>query len=335
MFKLIPTYDKKTGKQVIQFIGERPIDDARQFQRFGEIYKFKSLTFMNDNRKDLKPRLERTCRFCGKSHPDTTFKKDAHMVPRLIGNKHLLSDFECDICNQHFSKFEDSFANFIGLPRTLILNRNQEKIPTFKSPDENLVIRESDEKKGTLSIEKGDEHGLIEHDKENKKFIITSTKHSFIPIDVYKCLLKIAISLNNEKEIDYSKSLKLLMTHELDNQVESNPLLILHKYFIPGPSFVTPYIFNWTKKPEYEEKPYPTQTLVISFLNFVYQFFVVFNPQDDWFISSKERINLNIVPPFIDKEWIIKYEKPIPDVIDLSGKDKVKGQTENVSIKYL
>jgi HNH endonuclease len=51
-----------------------------------------------------------TCRFCDRKKPEVTFKKKAHAVPELIGNKTLLTFYECDDCNDRFSSFEDDFA---------------------------------------------------------------------------------------------------------------------------------------------------------------------------------------------------------------------------------
>ena len=48
-------------------------------------------------------RDKRICRFCGKKMPETTFIKDAHVVPESIGgSKELLCYEECDNCNEEF-----------------------------------------------------------------------------------------------------------------------------------------------------------------------------------------------------------------------------------------
>jgi hypothetical protein len=48
-------------------------------------------------------RDQRTCRFCGKHHDASIFQKDAHIIPHFMGNKYLVSNFECDDCNSSFS----------------------------------------------------------------------------------------------------------------------------------------------------------------------------------------------------------------------------------------
>lgn len=43
-----------------------------------------------------------TCRFCGRTAPDVSFKKVAHAVSELVGNKALYLKSECDACNELF-----------------------------------------------------------------------------------------------------------------------------------------------------------------------------------------------------------------------------------------
>lgn len=57
--------------------------------------------------KNLKKRPDRVCRYCGLNATQATFKKEAHIIPHLMGNRYLVSDFECDKCNELFSKYEN------------------------------------------------------------------------------------------------------------------------------------------------------------------------------------------------------------------------------------
>src|ERR1700736_389326 len=50
------------------------------------------------------------CRFCSGQPPERTFRKRAHAVSELLGNKVLRSLYECDACNERFSTFEDDLA---------------------------------------------------------------------------------------------------------------------------------------------------------------------------------------------------------------------------------
>ncbi|MGJ1488571.1 HNH endonuclease [Sphingobacterium spiritivorum] len=74
------------------------------------------------------------CRFSNKTSDQFSFKMEAHIILQFMGNKNLLSNFECDDCNQKFSKYEDSFANFIGASRTIaqIPGQAKNKVPNLK-----------------------------------------------------------------------------------------------------------------------------------------------------------------------------------------------------------
>lgn len=81
----------------------------------------------------LGDRKKRKCRFCGKPSGDTTFKMLAHALPEFIGNRTLISNDECDICNERFSRtIEDHFAKYLGLSRTLNQIRGKKGVPSFK-----------------------------------------------------------------------------------------------------------------------------------------------------------------------------------------------------------
>lgn len=63
-------------------------------------------------------RSKRKCIFCG--NENAKFTKVAHAVSETIGNKSLISHFECDECNQNFGKmFEDDLGKYM-LPYKII-----------------------------------------------------------------------------------------------------------------------------------------------------------------------------------------------------------------------
>lgn len=70
------------------------------------------------------------CRFCGKDESQTTFKNEAHIFPQFIGNKFAISKFECDCCNEKFSRIlENEFANFMKIFHTINGVRGKKGIP--------------------------------------------------------------------------------------------------------------------------------------------------------------------------------------------------------------
>ena len=78
----------------------------------------------------------RICRFCGKGKPEVAFKSVAHAVPEFLGNKSLVSQNECDTCNQLLAmKYEDDLAKWFGPMRTVSQIRGKSGVPTYKNKD--------------------------------------------------------------------------------------------------------------------------------------------------------------------------------------------------------
>lgn len=148
-----------------------------------------------DNKKPSKKKKisERICRFCGKKSDQTTFKSKPHIISRLFGNNSGISDYECDKCNNHFSVYESDMANFLGLNRSINALGKQTP-PTFKSYDGNIVAKKSNFKglEG-LEIESNKQDKIQKIDNGIIEFNIVH--NPYIPINIFKCLMKIALTI--------------------------------------------------------------------------------------------------------------------------------------------
>ncbi|MFD3218368.1 HNH endonuclease [Bacillus sp. BR_7a] len=114
----------------------------------------------------------RKCMFCGKTTEETTFKKDAHVIPAGLGNRILFNYDECDICNEHyFSNHENELANFLMLDRIFIGARKRNGMPKYKpvSKGDSAIQHLNDSR--TVHIQINDLEGKFEliPDLENKK----------------------------------------------------------------------------------------------------------------------------------------------------------------------
>lgn len=72
----------------------------------------------------------RTCRFCLRTAPDARFRSEAHVLPRGVGNRTLLSSEECDDCNQAGSVVENDVVTVLSMARGIAMVRPRE--PTYK-----------------------------------------------------------------------------------------------------------------------------------------------------------------------------------------------------------
>lgn len=78
----------------------------------------------------LGDKSKRACRFCGKQAPEVTFKKVAHAIPELFGNKSLDSSYECDKCNDFFgSTIENDLGKWSKPIRTMRVSEERVVFP--------------------------------------------------------------------------------------------------------------------------------------------------------------------------------------------------------------
>ena len=151
------------------------------------------------------PKAQRKCIFCGK---DTAkFTKVAHAISETVGNKSLISCFECDVCNENFGKmFEDDLGKYM-LPYKILtqtFGKNKQLISKDFPKEDNISydnyriqvnknkpVIEGYETKA-LIIEK-ENTGIVKMD--NKEIEISIPRQHYFPPAVYCSFLKMAYSI--------------------------------------------------------------------------------------------------------------------------------------------
>ena len=196
---------------------------------YGMAYEIESLKISDkDKRKDLKDdslfMYGKTCRYCGKKEilspliidpgiiagiQITTFNETSHAIPEMIGNHSLISINECDKCNHVFEQFENDFGYFTKQLRTSsgikgkdhkqpILSHANEKI-RFTPVNLNEISLEIPR---TISALENRIPKLVKHDKKSGKKVIEDNTR-YIPINVYKALVKMALAVIPAHELPY------------------------------------------------------------------------------------------------------------------------------------
>lgn len=175
------------------------------------------VSYKLDNLKDeylgqeAKPRR---CRFCGKSEKETSFNKVAHAIPHFLGNKSLKSLYECDSCNEKvFGPKENHFAHYMGLFHVLSHVSKGGKVPIYKinSKDNSKIVVDKD----WTNIYCNEDDSLSVEINEEKKDILIKSKRSYIPQEVYKILVKMALSIMPEEEMGhFGQTLQWLMSEK-------------------------------------------------------------------------------------------------------------------------
>jgi len=240
---------------------------------------------------------DKKCRFCGKSEPDVTFKNLAHAVPEFLGNKQLILRNECDSCNTFVSNNLENHLDKYTKPYRLAAQiKGKKKVPSYKTKDKKSRYEFSPSEGAKIIDREDSEFATLDH--ENKSIETKFHLEPHIPSAVFKCLVKIALSVIDDSELsNFNNAIAWLF--ETDHSKTICKPQILLNAFIPGPRpnrVVTVLVLR--RKPGSEILPYCH--LVICFGNIAYQIVV---PSDVDISEGTKTIKLYRFPLPFEKSW--------------------------------
>lgn len=329
-----------TGESLTTIQGAEAEVYREQFDLLYSMYDLAALrTTHHFHATELKPGNERTCRFCSKKAGAVKFENDAHLMPELLGNKTLFSDFECDSCNKRFGKYENQLANFLGVIRTFSGVKTKGGLPQFSSPDQSFVIKLGEmpnpQKTAGLVIESiGEEKKHFTIDPDKKTFTIHAPRHSYRPYTVFKSLLKMALSCIKEDEVsDYEEAFSLLRRAK-DSGEAQNPFYNIRITSHPGPVYTLPTLILFKKKVAATKQAFPTHIFCLLYQHYMFQIILPYNQRDQWLYDGKQTFSLPRIPPFLDRRFIGYFGLPKTTILDCTSNEKVKGTIQNFTISF-
>lgn len=172
------------------------------------------------------------CRYCGKGSPDVAFSNVSHAFPEQIGNKKLVDLRECDVCNAHFATTaDDHFAKWTLANRAVGRIKGKKKVPSYAS--NGLRV---DHKQGDLTISVRDGDPRFKLDQEGKHLEMVVDRQPYIPMGVFKCLVKMAMAVLPEPEALKCQHLKdwLLQPAHSYESFPFKPLMV-YTQLVSGP----------------------------------------------------------------------------------------------------
>ena len=200
------------------------------------VYPVSTQANQNSKRHYLGEKTERKCIYCGKSNPETTFKKDAHIIPASLGNRIFYNYNECDKCNEdYFSVQENELANFLMLDRIFIGSNKRNGLPKYKPISKGNSSVEHSADSRTININLDDEEGRLEIsvDEQNQKLNFKiNDPLPYRPVDLCKSLVHMAwpfLSEEHRKKLSH-------VSDWLEGKVSILPLF-LDVLFVPGNGF--------------------------------------------------------------------------------------------------
>lgn len=286
---------------------------------FFDAYQLISIVIPPDKAiRGIKPRKDRVCRYCKRGADTTTFKKEAHTISRLLGNRYLINDFECDECNEIFGKYESNLANMLGISRTVFGKEELGKIPTYVSKGNSLRAASLDLSTDKRGILLSDHDGTnIEYDHQTGKTVVSYLKNEFTPILVYKALLKIALGLISPIEVEkYSYAFNFLAREK--PPVENLSICKIHYSELQRNTKVHAYIF---KKRDSSAR-LPSHIVKLYYENIIFQFFIPFYADDIKVIYNGKEFTPKWCPPILLSPQS-STEICRRSIKDLSGMEKI------------
>ena len=212
-----------------------------------------------------------TCRFCGKTKNEVTFSNKCHAIPELLGNKKIITNNECDICNHYYGDtIESDLGKFTSPLRTLDHIKGKNKIPKYR--DVKNPRNTAEFLNGTLYVQN---RNMLTVDQENKRLCFNLKTEKCIPINVYKSLVRIALNCMPKEYFDKFDNIKWLKS---DETIELNKMYtnIFFKIIPNIPQMFN--IFLFIRKNEVQNVPYCQMVLISN--NLFFQVIIPFLNED-------------------------------------------------------
>jgi hypothetical protein len=247
-------------------IEERPIAD--EFLKFYDSYSYQgTLETKLKESKYLKKQTAQ-CRFCKRKNGEVTFNQDTHLLSRMVGNSGYYSHDECDECNKLFNSFETSLAAALGYERTFNHLHPTQKAPGFESGNGNIGIKKLGGESFILYTKK-DIINDIKVDFLNGKADINILTQSFIPVFVYRAILKMGLAILPDVDIpQYDNGFKFLLEPDKYPQFEKFKNVIVTETKI---NLARPFAILFRKKESYIQSGYPEHVFCLYTNYFMFQ----------------------------------------------------------------
>ena len=206
-FFILPTKDipKEQCFQLYNYLlslerGEDFGEVSKEIEKlFGELRSsYEVLAYNGNTKKGIgeADKSKRICRFCSKSYPEVSFKKVAHSISEALGNKKIITNEECDTCNEKFGKgIENDLILFLDFFRIFFGVKGKKGVPKLKG--KNFEITNTGEIKIKLTLT-DDEIKDLKHDVPRLE--LKSTQDITFQ-NIYKTLSKYALSVINRSQI--------------------------------------------------------------------------------------------------------------------------------------
>jgi len=204
---------------------------------------------------------KRVCRFCDKPNGEVTYRKIAHSISEALGNKKIITNDECDTCNEKFGTgIENDLILYLNLYRSFFGIKSKNGIPKLKG--KNFEI----ENKGTIEIKQYLTDEEINDPNRDDFKVRLETSQGFTAQNVYKTLAKYALGvIDREQMTNFTDTIKWINGTKNIDLLPKVAMLTSYELFSTHPK-----IMVYIRKTDDENLPYAVAELRFTFLTFVY-----------------------------------------------------------------
>lgn len=289
---------------------------------------------------------KQSCRYCGKTSPEVKFKNLAHAIPDQVGNDWLFDYEECDTCNAAFAKLiEDDFGKWTLPWRSLGRIKGKAGVPSIKSNDKKFrvdaTVASTPAETGSgavrhvLRIFMGVNDTRHEFDEATRTVKLTLDRPAYVPMGVFKCLVKMAIAVmppEEEQRCAHLKKWILQPTHTFESY-PYRPLNTLYQ-FAPGP-LPNDRVACWLlrRKPDGPDDCLYMQ-FVLQLSNHVLQIALPMHVEDRKQLEAGTFTSALWPNTLSDVEHQLRYGRTGFKPYDMSGVDLVRGESTFMTFSY-
>jgi len=175
----------------------------------------------------------------------------------------------------------------------------------------------------TATLQKEDETAIANLDKKNK-IIHFKGKRTYTPVNVYKCLLKMALTVMPDSELpEITNAMDFLM----DRKNIKGRLLVWYRQYGGISPFPTPVTMLFKRKDERVDETVHLYMFLLAYGNFAFQFHIPFCPADK-FLFGKE-ISMPYIPTMADT-----INPQLLTALDFSSSEKITKEEYGIDMTF-
>ena len=210
---------------------------------------------------------KRICRFCNRNATEVTFKKTAHTISEALGNKKIITNDECDSCNQYFGTgIENDLIRYLDLYRNVFAVKGKNGIPKLKG--KNFEIETSVAKTGKKEVKIKQiltDEEINDPNREDFKLKLESTQ-TVTAQNIYRTLTKYALGVIERTELEnFTKTIDWVNCKKDLDSLPKVAMLTSYNLFLDHPQ-ITVYL----RKNDNQNLPYAVAEFGFTFLRFAY-----------------------------------------------------------------